>query len=296
MRVVVLVWEGFLGILTIALIVVALLSAPPGQYLVLILAQAGALGLVATGLALSFRTGTPNLAVGSIAAFTAMVTASLMTNGLGWAAAIIAILVATVGGLLLGLFATALSAPAWAVTLGAAVACEALVNGIADGRVIPIDVNFPTYVWFVLFAIVSLGGALAWPALRVASPWITAMVGLGGSSLLAALGGVALLTRIHAATPASGWTTTTLALAAVLLGGISVHGKRGGVAGTVLAVLFLSLVQGQLVLWAAPPWVFQVIAGAVILAALLAGRLAELVAQETPAPVTPAPVTPEGRS
>lgn len=285
MRVVVLVWEGFLGILTIALIVAALLSAPPSQYLVYILAQAGALGLVATGLALSFRTGTPNLAVGSIAAFTAMVSASLM-SGLGWTAAIIAILIATVGGLLLGLFVTALSAPAWAVTLGAAVACEALVNGIADARVIPVDIDFPTYVWPVLFVIVSLGGALAWPALRVKSPWITAMVGLGGSSLLAALGGVALLTRTHAASPVSGWTTTTLALAAVLLGGISVHGKRGGVAGTVLAVLFLSLVQGQLVLWAAPQWVFQVIAGAVILGALLAGRLADLVTQETPAPVT----------
>lgn len=284
MRVVVLVWEGFLGILTIALIVAALLSAPPGGYLVYLLAQAGVVGLVATGLALSFRTGTPNLAVGSIAAFTGMVTASLM-GGLGWPAAIIAILVATVGGLLLGLFVTALSAPAWAVTLGAAVACEALVNGIADARTIPVDINFPTYVWFVLFVIVSLGGALAWPALRVASPWITALVGLGGSSLLAALGGVALLTRLHAATPISGWTTTTLALAAVLLGGISVHGKRGGVAGTVLAVLFLSLVQGQLVLWSAPPWVFQVIVGAVILAALLAGRLADLAAQETPAPV-----------
>ncbi|MBT2232494.1 ABC transporter permease [Nonomuraea sp. NEAU-A123] len=285
MRVVVLVWEGFLGILTIALIVVALLSAPPSQYLLYILAQAGATGLVATGLALSFRTGTPNLAVGSIAAFTAMVSASLM-SGLGWTAAIIAILIATVGGLVLGLFVTALSAPAWAVTLGVAVACEALVNGIADARAIPVDIDFPTYVWPVLFVIVSLGGALAWPALRVKSPWIIAMVGLGGSSLLAALGGVALLTRTHAASPVSGWTTTTLALAAVLLGGISVHGKRGGVAGTVLAVLFLSLVQGQLVLWAAPQWVFQVIAGMVILGALLAGRLADLVTQETPAPVT----------
>ncbi|MFD1541246.1 ABC transporter permease subunit [Nonomuraea guangzhouensis] len=288
MRVVVLVWEGFLGILTIALIVAALFSVSPGQYLVFILAQAGATGLVATGLALSFRTGTPNLAVGSIAAFTAMVTAWLMNmSGLGWSAAIIAILLTTVGGLLLGLFVTALSAPAWAVTLGAAVACEALVSGIADGRVIPVDIDFPTYVWFVLFVIVSLGGALAWPALRVASPWITAMLGLGGSSLLAALGGVALLTRTHAATPVAGWTTTTLTLAAVLLGGISVHGRRGGIAGTVLAVLFLTLVQGQLVLWATPVWVFQVIAGAVILAALLAGRLADLVTQETPAPVTP---------
>ncbi|HUR02572.1 MAG TPA: hypothetical protein VM347_08530 [Nonomuraea sp.] len=285
MRVVVLVWEGFLGILTVALIVAALLTAPPSGYLDYLLGQAGVLGLVATGLALSFRTGTPNLAIGSIAAFTGMVTASLM-GGLGWPAAIIAILVATVGGLLLGLFVTALSAPAWAVTLGAAVACEALVNGIADARIISVDINFPTYVWFVLFVIVSLGGALAWPALRVTSPWITALVGLGGSSLLAALGGVALLTRLHAASPNSGWTTTTLALAAVLLGGISVHGKRGGVAGTLLAVLFLSLLQGQLVLWSAPPWVFQVIAGAVILAALLAGRLAELATQETPAPVT----------
>lgn len=285
MRVVVLVWEGLLGILTIVLIVAALLSGPSG-YLVNVLAQAGPLGLVATGLALSFRTGTPNLAVGSIAAFTGMVTATLM-SGQGWLAAIIAVLVATLGGLVLGLFVAALSAPAWAVTLGAAVACEALVIGIADARVIPIELggDFPAYVWFVLFVIVSLGGALAWPALRVESPWIAGLVGVGGSSLLAALGGVALLIRIHAASPGLGWNTTTLAFAAILLGGISVHGKRGGVAGTVLAVLFLSLVQGQLVLWAVPLWVFQVITGAVILAALLAGRLAELAAPETPAPV-----------
>ncbi|MEV6156509.1 hypothetical protein AB0L53_39810 [Nonomuraea sp. NPDC052129] len=288
MRVVVLVWEGLLGLATIGMIVVALLSAP-SVHLVNVLAQAGPLGLVATGLALSFRAGTPNVAVGSISALTGMVTASLATQGLGWTAAIIAIVLATVGGLVLGLFVAALSAPAWAVTLGAAVACEAMVVAIADGQTISFQLggDFPGYLWFVLFVIVSLGGALAWSALRLKSVWLGALVGLGGSSLLAALGGVALLTRLHAASPISSWTTTFTALAAVLLGGISVHGKRGGVAGTVLAVLFLSLVQGQLALWGTPFWVFMLVTGAVILAALLAGRLADLAAPEAPRPVTP---------
>ncbi|NUW36349.1 hypothetical protein HTZ77_33810 [Nonomuraea sp. SMC257] len=282
---VVLVWEGTLGLLVAVMVAVAVVTAPSG-HLLNVLGQAGPSGLVAAGLALSLRAGTPNLAVGALAGFTAAVTASPLI-GQGWAAAILALLLVAIGGLVLGLLVAALAAPAWAVTLGAAVACEALVVAMTDSRGVPSQFGsgIPASVWFVLFVVVSLGGALVWRVARLRSPWVAALVGVGGSSLLAAVGGLAALARVQAVFPGTGWSTTTLALAAVLLGGVSVHGGRGGVAGTVLAMLFLALVQGQLAVWGAPFWAFMAVTGVVVVVALLAGRLVDLAVPEPiPAP------------
>ncbi|WP_219461841.1 ABC transporter permease subunit, partial [Nonomuraea rhizosphaerae] len=285
----VLVWEGLLAIVTVAMLVVALTTAP-GRHLVNVLSLAGPLGLMATGMALSFRTGTPNLAVGSIAAFTGALTAVILVEqGQGIVAAAVALLVAALAGVLLGLFTAAVSAPSWAVTLGAATAVEMLTLALTDTRVVPAPFfgDVPGWLWFVLFALISIVGALVLPSLKLGSPLLGAVVGLGGSSLLAGLGGLALLARVQAATPGSGFTNTVIVLAAVLLGGVSVHGRRGGVTGVVLAVLLLALVQAQFALWALPFWVFSLIAALVVLGGLLAGRLAELVSPEDAPPQQP---------
>jgi hypothetical protein len=59
-------------------------------------------------------------------------------------------------------------------------------------------------------------------------PGLGAVAGLAGSSLLAGLGGVAQLMRLKISQPASAQLLTTMALAAVLLGGVSVFGRRAG--------------------------------------------------------------------
>jgi ribose/xylose/arabinose/galactoside ABC-type transport system permease subunit len=68
-------------------------------------------------------------------------------------------------------------------------------------------------------------------------------VGLAGSSLLAGLGGVALTIEVQTADPTAGGTDLTImALAVVLIGGVSIFGRRGGVLGVVFGALIVEAI------------------------------------------------------
>lgn len=269
-----------LGVLVVLAVGMVVVTAPTA-HLPNVLASAAPLGLVAAGLSLSLRTGVPNLAVGAVSALSGALIAtavevgemSLVTG------ALLVLVLAAFAGLVMGAFTVLVSAPAWAVTLGAAVACEALLVAVTDARVIPVEApQFPRALWFAVFAVVSVAGGLLWARRdvreRLSKGWTAGLVGLAGSGMLAALGGFVLLMRLGAAQPSSSGTfTTVFALAAVLLGGTSPNGERGAVTGTVFSVLLLSIVQGQLALLNAPFWVYSLILGIVVAVGLAVSRL-----------------------
>jgi hypothetical protein len=72
---------------------------------------------------------------------------------------------------------------------------------------------------------------------------VGAIVGIAGSSLLAGIGGVGYTLAIRSSVPGANDALLWAALAAVLLGGVSVFGRRAGFAGTVLGVLIVQIVQ-----------------------------------------------------
>jgi hypothetical protein len=101
--------------------------------------------------------------------------------------------------------------------------------------------------------VLSLGGAvvLALPTVRQAlgmtrvaadgprfdaGRLVGAMVGLGGSSMLAGLAGVLYVRWVGVADSGVASNLLLPALGAALLGGVSVYGSRGGFAGVILAV------------------------------------------------------------
>lgn len=273
-------WEGVLALL--ALLGLALvLASSGGERLVDLLAQAGQLGLVAMGLSLSLRTATPNLAVGALAWLSAAFAAFASDAGMPVPLAmVLALVLAGLAGLVMSVFTMVLSAPAWAVSLGAAVVCEAIVLALLDGRTIPLPVGaiYPGVLGFAVFAVVSVAGGLLWNRQEVrkdlGSGWPGAVLGLAGSSVLAAAGGIALLLRLGEAPPGNqGLYTTVLALAAVLLGGTSPYGERAGVAGTVLGVLILAVAQGLLAYHGAPVWMFMLVMGTMVMIGLGASKL-----------------------
>lgn len=288
-----LLWEGVLGLVTIVL-VLGLLTLTPERNLTNVVNQAGYLGLAATGFAFSLRTGSPNLAVGSIVSFTGVLGAHLATDE-QWgkpAALIVAVLLSTIIGFVLGALVAALSVPAWAVTLGAAAILQASAFAITGYQAIPIsfDGEYPTALWFVLFIVISVGGGLLWlvPAVREPlsslrrtgdpgtwaglRPGLGAVAGLTGSSFLAGLAGIPLIMRLNAATNTSGQDITALAFAAVLLGGASVFGRRAGILGTFLGVMIVAIIQNVIVYNAISPWVSNLITGLMILAGLMVSR------------------------
>jgi ribose/xylose/arabinose/galactoside ABC-type transport system permease subunit len=268
-------------------------------------------GLLATGFALSLRTATPNLAVGAIAVLSGAIYAKLAQDGgSGLLAGIGAVIIVLAIGLVLAVIVGLTSAPAWAVTLGGMAVAQAITFAILDGRTLPVG-SGPSgtgtaVFWTLVFVAVSVGGGVLWqvPAVRKVlganrtaddpvrfrpAKLIGALAGIGGSSLLAGVSGVVLVTYLTAAT--QGGDNLLFAAGAVLLGGVSAFGGRGGIAGTVLATTLLVFVNQGLIQTDAPRWVVFYLPGALaILFGVVVGRLLEMLSGPyDAAPLPPAP-------
>jgi ribose/xylose/arabinose/galactoside ABC-type transport system permease subunit len=263
-----LIWEALLLLLTAGVIAVIAANTPvfEGDGFRWMLAF---YGLLAAGLALSLRTATPNLAVASLAGMSGAIYAQLITEAElpVVASAAIALAAVLAVGCLLGLLAGLTSMPAWAVSLGGAALAHGVVLvmlGTDFTVVVTADIPSPldnATAWAATFVVLSLGGAavLAVPGLRrslganrpgTGDPvrfsglrLLGAMVGLAGSSALAGLAGLAIVAQSQGASVTStNLLTLLLPLAAVLIGGGSLLGARGGIAGTVLGVALVMAV------------------------------------------------------
>lgn len=313
-----LVWEALL--LLLVLVAAAMVASRSGA-----LGSPGLLfniagvGLLATGLALSLRTGTPNLAVPALAGLSGASYAALLEAG--WSAvpaAIVGVVVVGVCGLLLGLITGLTSLPAWAVSLAGLAGAGAVALAVTEGQHLVVrGAGAPTSgvatAWLLLFVVVTIGGGLLWQVSAVRTllaanrsagepgGWsvhrlIGALVGFTGSSLLAALSGLVVVTGMRAAAPSGAdLFRLTLVLAVVLLGGVSAFGRRGGIAGTLLATVLLVLVNTKLAMESAPAWISLGLMPAVaIVIGLLVGRLLDFLSGPEPAaPLSrPEPVAP----
>ncbi|GAA4255421.1 hypothetical protein GCM10022255_064210 [Dactylosporangium darangshiense] len=266
-------------------------------------------GFAALGLALSLRTGTPNLAVGQLAALAGVIYAKQDS--------ILLALLAVLGlGLAMALITGLTGLPGWVVTFSAGLVVQAILIGQATGGVIRLqDPGVPgSYVpWAVAFFVLSiLGGVLfAVPAVRrllsanrpaggeagafSVAKLLGALVGITGSSVLAAVAGILQTRYISAAQP---FDTGLLVdgLAAVLLGAVSPFGRRAGVFGVALGVVIVDFLWQWELLKGAGSWVMTLTAAICALVGLFAIWLIELIGRRVsplvtaPAPVVPAPM------
>jgi ribose/xylose/arabinose/galactoside ABC-type transport system permease subunit len=93
------------------------------------------------------------------------------------------------------------------------------------------------------------------------------------SGLLAGVGGLILTGRLASADPNSATGYELDVIAAVVIGGTSLFGGRGGVFGTLVGALIVSVVANGLVLLNVNPFWTQAIKGAIILLAVLADSI-----------------------
>ncbi|MFB9839575.1 ABC transporter permease subunit, partial [Actinoallomurus acaciae] len=316
-----LIWEGVLAVIAVILMI-GMAAGISGHILGTALGQAGCYGLLAVGLAFSLRTGSPNLAVGAVLGFTSTLSAYLATAH-GWGsfpALLVAILLATLIGLVLGVLVAVLSVPAWALTLGAAAALQAITLKISHGTIIPMPFHamYSNAMWFGIFLVVSVAGGAVWliPDVRTAlgtarrtgdqARWIDPRGGLGviagltGSSLLAALSAIPVLLRLRMADP-NGTALITMVLGGVLLGGVSVFGRRGGVFGTLLGVTIVALIQTLVVDKGLSAWFSTLVVGLAVMVGLGVSRALESLtdslnrprrATAAPPPPMPSPYVP----
>ena len=90
------------------------------------------------------------------------------------------------------------------------------------------------------------------------------------AGLLAAVASLSQTARLGAVQPSIGQGFELTVITAVVLGGTTLLGGRGSIGGTVLGALILTTVQTGLVFSGASPYVFDIVRGGVLLAAVLA--------------------------
>lgn len=260
-----LVWEV---LLLLAVVAVAFLlrrqnpDALRGDGLDRLLVAVAALGLLTLGAGLTLRAAAPNLALGPVAIACALHFAENGDNGVVAAMAPATVVVAGLG-VALAILVLGLHVPSWAASLGVGLLAVVYIQL----RTAPVDVQggydptgHASYLFAGFAALALLGGLLgaiktvrrtvgrfrpvgdpAWRRGGFASV-ITALC-LIASMVLAAAAGVLLAAGGSGpVVPTAGFEWSGLALGAALLGGTSAFGRRGGVAGTLLAVVLTILV------------------------------------------------------
>ena len=95
------------------------------------------------------------------------------------------------------------------------------------------------------------------------------------TGLFSALGGLALTGYTGIGAPVPG-DYTLLGIAAIVLGGVSLAGGRGGVVGPIIAVTILSLIRSDLTFLNVNPNLATVIQGLILIGVVMAGSLLAL--------------------
>jgi ribose/xylose/arabinose/galactoside ABC-type transport system permease subunit len=262
-------WLGLLVLVVVA----AILS--PGfltvTNLLNIVRQASVVGITAVGVTLVMVTGGVDLSVGAVIAFGAVLAATIMdgqdANIPIACAAVLAMGLAV--GLINGTIVARWKVPAFILTLGMATAISGITQlysgGTAAGEVAPAfravlngRIGAVPVLVLVFGAVVLVGlflqsrtvfgrrvylvGANGRAALLSGIPVSrTRLTVFAISGVCAALAGLALLARSGVSSNFAGQGFEFDALAAVVLGGTTFQGGRGGVGGTVAGVLILAV-------------------------------------------------------
>ena len=260
--------------------------------------QASPLIVAAVGMTYVIMTAGIDLSVGSMLFLAAAIESSQTLINAPTALVFAAICVTGVlMGLLNGLAVAFTRVPALIVTLATMQAFRgagghitgqqnidlpAKLRGIGTGSLLGV----PTPI--VLAAVAALGGGLVFSRTTFgryvqavgSNPTASKDAGLpvrrvliGAYALAGLLAAVASLTgtaRLGAVQPSIGQGYELTVITAVVLGGTSLFGGRGSVGGTVLGALILTTVQTGLVFSGASPYVFDIVRGGVLLAAVLA--------------------------
>jgi fructose transport system permease protein len=274
---------GPLAVLVVAIIAFSLFNTRffSAANLSLVLAQVTVIAVLALGQTLIILTAGIDLSVGAIAVFSAILMANFCTKlGMpGVLALVLGFICGTAMGALNGFLVTRMKLPPFIVTLGtltiffslnAVVSKSETVRGSDmpsimtwTGTTIPIGTFRLTYgsiIMLVLFAFFFYAlGRTAWGKHVYATGDDIEAARLAGirtdrvlfsvytvAGLLYAIGGWILIGRLASASPNVGAEYNLDSITAVVLGGTSLFGGRGGVLGTLIGALIVGVFRNGL--------------------------------------------------
>ncbi len=260
-------------------------------------------GFIALGMTFVILTGGIDLSVGSTLALTSAIFAGLLQGGMP---TILAILIALGLGLILGLvngiLITKGKLAPFIVTLATMTIFRGLTLVYMDGRPIagPKDdfafqflgkgqffgIPFQAILFIIAYLILwilltktsygrkiyAVGGnekASFISGIKIDKVKILVYV---ISALMAVLSGLVLTSRLNSAQPTAGSAYEMDAIAAVVLGGVSMTGGSGSLTGTLIGILILGVLNNGLNLLGVSSFYQQIVKGVVILIAVLIDR------------------------
>ena len=253
------------------------------------------------GQLLVILTGRIDLSAGSVMGFAGMVSALALASGIDPAIAVaIGIGIGALAGLFNGLFAVSLGINAFIVTLGSMQVARGITVALTEGNTVSgfpdrflalgsTLLGLPVPMWILIALSIVLAGTLRYTgfgrelfaiggnetAARLAGVAVRKIVFIAFivSGAAAGLAGVLMTARLGAAlgNAATGYELTIIA--SVVIGGTSLAGGKGSVAGVLLGAVLIAMVNNALVLLTVPTYWQQAFIGAVIIGAALIDRI-----------------------
>lgn len=266
-----------------------------------VLRQTSLNAIMAIGMTFVILTGGIDLSVGSVLAFSGIVAAGLSHSGVHALVAIIAgLIIGTVLGFINGLSVTKGNVPPFIATLAmmtmARGATLVYSNGqpktglgdsfsfLGNGKIlsIPFPVIVLLLVLIIAYYILSQTATGRYIYATGSNERAARLSGIKTdrikilvyaiSGFTAALSGMIVTSMLNSASPTAGTGAELDAIAAVVLGGTSLSGGQGGVAGTIIGALIIGVLNNGLNLLNVSSYYQQLIKGIVILAAVLIDR------------------------
>ncbi|HIT13594.1 MAG TPA: ABC transporter permease [Candidatus Scatomonas merdigallinarum] len=300
----------YIGMVGIFLVFAIVCSAMGKNFLNLnnimnIINQASINAIIAIGASLVILTGGIDLSVGSVVGFVGIFLAMNLKAGMSIPLAILLCLICGVAiGLFNGILVSYGKVPAFITTLGSMQAVRGLAQIINGGQavsgfpleigavmktrffgVVPIGVLYVAVFYTVMVLILSytkfgrriyaIGGnahAARLSGIKVKRIEVSVYV-LSGA--FAAFAGVMLLSRLLYADPSAGNSYEMDAIAAAVIGGISMSGGKGRLANTVVGAIILATLTNGLQIMNVATYYQTVITGLVIIIAVFADKQKE---------------------
>lgn len=263
-----------------------------------LLQQSSIIGVISIGMTFVILAAGIDLSVGSVAALGGMIVAILCQDQVPMPIAVLlAVGAGALAGLAMGSIVALTSVPSFIITLGGLTTIRGLTLLLTDGRPVfgvPEELKFlgagfigPVPVVGIIFILVTVVAAiyLRWTrsgrylyatggnaaAARLSGVPVTLTVALTFviCSSLAAFGGVLLTAWLEVGQPTASAGAELTAIAAVVLGGTSLFGGKGGVFGTFVAVILLSILSNILNLAGVSPYFQQITTGLVLVGTVL---------------------------
>jgi ribose transport system permease protein len=297
--------------LALVVVVFALLADAPSRYLSsfnlrIVLSQTVIVAIGAIGMTMIIVSGGIDLSVGATIALTGVVAA--LAIGAGWPAAAAVATAVLAGGLVglgNGVLITGLRVVPFIATLGMLGIARGVAKWLAHEQTVNVPptwvnellVTFPRQAWMVLppgvwitvalavlvatvlrhtifgrrlFALGS--NELAARACGIATDRLKLLI-YGVAGLLFGLAGVMQLSRLRQGDPTVAIGTELDVIAAVVIGGGSLHGGEGSVFGSVVGALIMAFLRNGCQQMGWPNYIQEIIIGAIIVLAVALDRL-----------------------